>query len=191
MFAERAQVYIIGRREQTLKESASKHQGEIIPVVGDVTDPKSLKAAAEEVAKKEKHIDLLVANSGVSGPGFDGEKKTAKDIGEQIMSTDFEAATKLFQTNALGYFYTSGAFLELLGNSPNKPQIITVTSNAAFGRRVMAGMLYSMTKAAAIHFTKMLSTHLSESNVCVRSSKARLTLAAVSTLLRQVSTRVS
>jgi len=164
-----ARVYIVGRRGDVLKRSADVHEGDIIDVEGDVTDVESLKKAAAQIAEKEKHLDLVVANSGIGGPSFDGEAKTADAIAEQIMSTSMDEARKLLDTNVLGYFYTSGAFLSLLAKSPNSPQIITVTSNAAYGRRSMAGILYSMTKAATVHMTKMLATHLSETNVRVNS----------------------
>lgn len=67
----------------------------------------------------------------------------------------------IFQTNVLGYFYVAAAFIPLLSRSPNSPQVINVTSNAAFGRQAMAGILYSLSKAASTHLTKMLATHLS------------------------------
>ena len=35
----------------------------------------------------------------------------------------------------------SGAFIPLLGKSPNSPQIVSIGSNAAFGRESMAGQL--------------------------------------------------
>lgn len=164
-----ARVYIVGRRGDVLQKSADVHEGDIIPIEGDVTDVESLKKAAAEVASKEKHVDLVVANSGIAGPGFDGSKTSAEDLADQIMNTNIDEARKLLDTNVLGFFFTAGAFLKLLAKSPNSPQIITVTSNAAYGRKVMAGMLYSMTKAATVHMTKMLATHLAESNVRVNS----------------------
>ncbi|UKZ58373.1 hypothetical protein TrVGV298_012241 [Trichoderma virens] len=64
-----SKVFVIGRRESKLQETASLGlKGSIIPVVGDVTSKESLKAAVEKVAAQTTHIDLLVVNSGIMGP---------------------------------------------------------------------------------------------------------------------------
>ena len=107
-----ARVYIVGRRGDVLQKSADVHEGDIIPIEGDVTDVESLKKAAAEVASKEKHVDLVVAkcvdhraprrslrSSGIAGPGFDGSKTSAEDLADQIMNTNIDEARKLLDTN--------------------------------------------------------------------------------------------
>ena len=61
-------VYILGRRENMLKETASSHPAIIHPIVGDVTSKDSLKAAVEVVKNGHGYLDLLIANSGILGP---------------------------------------------------------------------------------------------------------------------------
>lgn len=81
-------IYIVGRRENVLKDAAkTATNGNIIPVsgsyvwyvrvrteyllcqvVGDVTDKTSLQAVADRVRKEQGYVNLLFANAGVVGP---------------------------------------------------------------------------------------------------------------------------
>src|ERR1700749_2354116 len=58
-----SKVFIIGRRESNLKETAdSVPGGTIVPLVGDVTSKPSLQQCVEQVKAQVDHIDVLVAN---------------------------------------------------------------------------------------------------------------------------------
>ena len=92
----------------------------------------------------------------MAGPSFDGSAKDVESIASSLWSSDYTESQKLFDINVLGYYFTSAAFLPLLSKSKNSPQIVNISSNAAFGRQSMAGVLYSTTKAAVTHLTKML-----------------------------------
>src|SRR4051794_8088882 len=64
-----SKVFVIGRRESKLKETAdSVPGGTIVPLVGDVTSKQSLQEVLEQVKAQVDYIDVLVANSGISGP---------------------------------------------------------------------------------------------------------------------------
>jgi len=171
-----ARVYIVGRRLEVLEKTAKTHSedlpsgGAILPIQGDVSSKESITAILEQIKAKEKYIDVLVNNSGIPGPFWAPEgKTTADEIGESLFATDYAESMSVLQTNMLGYFYVSGAFISLLSKSPNNPQIINITSVAAFGRNIPPGIIYSMTKAADTHLTKMLSTHLRNTNVRVNA----------------------
>ncbi|BFZ62124.1 hypothetical protein YB2330_003203 [Saitoella coloradoensis] len=170
-----AKVYITGRREDVLKSSAEQHgaeagvQGEIIPITGDVTDKTSIQALLDELKQKEEYLDILINNSGIAGPGIDNTAKEATPLAKSMWENDYDEALSVFKVNVLGYYFVSAAFIPLLNKSPNHPQIINITSNAAFGREAMAGILYSCTKAASTHLTKMLATHLSGTNIRVNA----------------------
>ena len=59
-------VFIIGRRENSLKETAGSIPGStIVPLVGDVTSKESLQKCFDQVKAQVDSIDVLVANSGV------------------------------------------------------------------------------------------------------------------------------
>ena len=62
-------VYIVGRRESVLNEAAKTGvNGNIIPIVGDVTDKSSLQAVVDRIKKEQGFVNFLFANAGVSGP---------------------------------------------------------------------------------------------------------------------------
>jgi NADP-dependent 3-hydroxy acid dehydrogenase YdfG len=62
-------VFIIGRRERSLEETAAMAiNGSIIPIKGDVTSKESLQSAYDHIASQTSHIDLLIANSGTIWP---------------------------------------------------------------------------------------------------------------------------
>lgn len=73
-------VYIVGRREESLKEVAkSAVNGNIKPLVGDISSKESLAAIAETVRKEQGYINLLYANAGVTGPHFQSSTLTARN----------------------------------------------------------------------------------------------------------------
>ena len=58
-------------RDQQLLASAAKElgaHGTVDAVTADVTDPESIRQATDSTANKFGHIDILVANAGISGP---------------------------------------------------------------------------------------------------------------------------
>lgn len=59
-------VFIAGRREESLrKTAATAKNGNIVPLVGDVTSKDSLGSMVDQVAKEFDHINVLICNSGV------------------------------------------------------------------------------------------------------------------------------
>ncbi|KAG0149484.1 hypothetical protein CROQUDRAFT_653562 [Cronartium quercuum f. sp. fusiforme G11] len=159
-------VYIVGRRLDVLQTTAQEYgPDQIVPLQADLTEKDEVEKLKMEIQSKENYLDLLVNNSGISGPPFNGKATDIDSIAESLWSAKLEDAKELLHTNILGYFFTTAALLPLLGQSPNHPQVINISSNASFGRRVMAGMLYSMTKASVTHFTKLLATHLAPTKV--------------------------
>ena len=84
-------VYIVGRREETLKKAAETAvNGKIIPIVGDVTDKSSLQSVVERLRKEQFYVNLLFANAGINGPKVrddvpslaKGDKPTIKEMQE-------------------------------------------------------------------------------------------------------------
>lgn len=119
--ANGARVYISGRREDVLKQTAKVHgsdavSGEMIPIVMDQNDKDSIQAAFKEISSKESHLNLLINNAGLASNKVDvttGDKDVelfSKTMFENPME-DWEA---VFKTNIYGYYYVSAAFLPLL-----------------------------------------------------------------------------
>ncbi|OGE47183.1 hypothetical protein PENARI_c056G07245 [Penicillium arizonense] len=177
-------VFIIGRREERLFETArSACDGKIIAVPGDVTSKASLQEAFNRVKAETARIDLLIANSGVSGPLLPakgdaaGNQSTLSEFREFFWSIPMEEYTQIFHVNVTGAFYTVLAFLPLLEasnqmpRSPDqpRPQVIVTSSAAGFLRNDMGGYAYSCSKAGLTHLAKMLAFTLCHHDIRVNA----------------------
>ncbi|KAJ4346897.1 uncharacterized protein N0V89_010830 [Didymosphaeria variabile] len=173
-------VYIIGRREETLKEATKTAvNGTLKPIVGDVSDKQSLQKIAEQIRKEEGYINLLFANAGVSGPNHAKDvpdKPTAKDFQKAVFASDPQDFTQTLHVNTTAVFYTTIAFLDLLdegnkkGNVPQDSQVIVTSSVAGFSRFLASSFAYSTSKAAVNHLVKMLSTYFSQNGLHIRAN---------------------
>lgn len=176
-----SKVFIIGRREESLKKIAiSCPKGSVIPIVGDVTSKESLKNCVEQVSKEVDHVDVLVANSGVSGPSAQPQPKTNNEpfslaeIQEHLWNVPMEEFNRTSEVNVTGVFYTAVAFLPLL-DAANKlrpapstfprAQIVATGSIGGFNRRPLAGYAYGASKAGVHHMVKQLATTLAPYNI--------------------------
>ncbi|GAP93166.1 putative short chain dehydrogenase reductase family protein [Rosellinia necatrix] len=119
-------VYILGRRASVLSAAAAAaaHTDVLVPVVCDVTSKASLQAAVDTIAAASGHVNLLVANAGISGPmaSYGDDDDEVKGKGEGIAGlrrrlfedVDEAAFTHTLRVNASAAFLTIGAFLALL-----------------------------------------------------------------------------
>ncbi|POW02084.1 hypothetical protein PSTT_12047 [Puccinia striiformis] len=135
------------------------------------------KAYIADLSKKDQIEELRKTGKGgnlyryppIGGPPFDGSLKTAEEISSGMWGASEQEAEELLSTNVLGYYYVSAALIPLLSKSKNQPQIINISSNASFSRQAMLGILYSLSKAAITHLTKILATQLSNTNIRVNA----------------------
>ncbi|GAA96778.1 uncharacterized protein L969DRAFT_90705 [Mixia osmundae IAM 14324] len=171
--ANGAKVYIVGDRgnaeDAAVEQYNGNIKGKIIAVKADMRTKDSIATLVKEIESKESYVDLVIPNAGIAGPGLDPADDDAEEQGKRLFDADYDEALNLFKTNVLGYYYLSAAFIPLLSKAPGSPQIVSITSNAAFGRTSMVGPLYSASKAASVHLAKMLSTHLSKTNIRVNT----------------------
>ncbi|GKZ19342.1 hypothetical protein AbraIFM66951_005571 [Aspergillus brasiliensis] len=175
-------VYILGRRKETLEDTADMYPGIIIPIVADVGSKASLAAAADQIHSETGYINLLVANAGMvyldtpetisDGPGSVKvgrsleENATPSELESFLMGTPVDEFLDTFRVNTTGVFYTIAAFVSLLdkgnkqGNVFQKSQVIAVSSVAAHNRRVTGGCAYGMSKAAVVMLMRKMMTFL-------------------------------
>ncbi|TRX97880.1 hypothetical protein FHL15_001090 [Xylaria flabelliformis] len=176
-------VYIVGRRDGALFEAAkSATNGNIIPVVGDVTDKASLTALADRIREEHGYVNFLFANAGVLGPKLGdylpkkapGEKPTIQELQEALWEPSMAEFTNALHTNCTGTFYTIVAFLDLLDagtkkrNLPSDAQILVTSSVAALSRNLASGFAYSVSKAGVSHLVKMISTLCAQNQYRIR-----------------------
>ncbi|KAI1407143.1 NAD(P)-binding protein [Hypoxylon sp. FL1857] len=165
-------VYIIGRRKEVIEKAAAtaKH-GNIRPIQADVTNTADLERAAAEIKSAVGYLNVVVANSGITGPkapslsGASSEP-TLSEFRDRLLGTDQAAFTNTFHVNITGVHNTIAAFLELLdegnkrGNLKQKSQIIATSSIGAYNRVPIAGYAYGPSKAAVVHMMKQFASSL-------------------------------
>ena len=162
-------VYIIGRRKEVLEAAAKESpHGNITPIIGDVTSKDSLKAAVDQIQAEMGYINLLIANSGVSGPRTKkiAEIKSLEELQDEMWKMDVAEFTETFNVNCSAVFFSTIAFLGLLnagnkqGNVEQFSQVVATSSIASFNRIPTGGYSYGMSKAACTHFMKQLASTL-------------------------------
>ncbi|PYH90424.1 short chain dehydrogenase/reductase family [Aspergillus ellipticus CBS 707.79] len=174
-----SKVFVLGRREEALRETASlSTKGSIIPVVADISSKESLQAAYDTIAAQTEHVDLLIANSGVlgsvmrpPGPKPDGSIPSLQEVRDHLWSFPMKEFSKVMDINVTGTYFTVLAFLPLLEaankrrpvpvkNQPSAPtaQVIITSSIGGFNRRAAFNVAYNMSKAATNHLIKLLAT---------------------------------
>ncbi|KAF8461346.1 hypothetical protein BDZ91DRAFT_737186 [Kalaharituber pfeilii] len=175
-------VYIVGRRKEILENAAKTNNkfGRIIPIVGDVTSKASLQAMVDQITAEIGYINLLVANSGITGPLQKALVTQASNYPDVASVRKFlwdnhdeDLWASTFQTNITGVYLTTVAFLDLLDEGNRRKvvtqtsQVVAVSSTAAFHRLPGTGIAYSASKAGMTHMMKMMSTILGSHNIRV------------------------
>src|SRR6266404_3207848 len=112
-------VFLGARNAKAGRDAAEKlrSEGAVIFLEIDVSDEKSIRAAAEEFSQQSDRLDVLVNNAGI----LLDEDKSALTIAPEI----FE---KTLRTNTLGPWLVAQAFAPLLKKS-RAPRIVNVSSS--------------------------------------------------------------
>ena len=163
-----ATVYIAGRRKHMLDEVANSLGPNVIPVQCDVTSKSALQEAASFIEKDTGYLNLLVCNSGIGGPQV--KQVTAETSLEEWakgnFDIDYDAYVNTFAVNTASVWYTTMAFLGLLGkgneqkNVDQTSQVIITSSIAGYNKKAPGGWAYGQSKAAAILAAKQLAVTL-------------------------------
>ncbi|KAJ5624278.1 hypothetical protein N7510_000587 [Penicillium lagena] len=164
-----SKVFIIGRRFSVLESAAKESKyGNIIPVLGDVTSRMDLKSITAHIDVEAGHVDLLIANAGISGPDLQGlsESPSIEELQQTLWSPKPETFTNTYAVNTAATFYTVVAFLRLLDkgnkkrNGGPRSQVVATSSISGFNRNVPGGFAYGGSKAATTHMMKQFATLL-------------------------------
>ncbi|MDI9896911.1 SDR family NAD(P)-dependent oxidoreductase [Rhodococcus sp. IEGM 1381] len=111
---DRGHIVILGARDVERGTTAAAAVGARFVQI-DVTDPKSVAAAAADVQREEGVVDVLINNAGIAGPHSAVDELTAEDV------------SSVLDVNVLGIVRTTAAFLPLLRRSAD-PVIVNVSS---------------------------------------------------------------
>lgn len=129
---------------------------EILPL--DVTDPAGIARAARHVEHTHGRVDALVNNAAIH-----------YDAGQRGADADLRIVEEALQTNLLGAWRVTLAFLPLLRRSPH-PRLVNVSSEAGSLASMGAGApAYSVSKAALNALTRVLADELRGDGVLVNA----------------------
>jgi NAD(P)-dependent dehydrogenase (short-subunit alcohol dehydrogenase family) len=138
-------VALAGRRREALEETAGLTGGETFVAPADVSDPSSVTALFDTIAKRCGRLDLLFNNAGVSGP--------FKPI-DEIAFEDWRA---LMGVNVDGMFLCAQAAVrQFKRQTPRGGRIINNGSIAAHSPRANSTP-YTASKHAVTGLTKCVS----------------------------------
>jgi NAD(P)-dependent dehydrogenase (short-subunit alcohol dehydrogenase family) len=124
----------------------------------DVTDPRAAARAAGEVASRHGGLHALVNNAAIH-----------YDTWQRAANADLAIVTEALETNLLGAWRTTQAFLPLLTASGHG-RVVNVSSGAGAITEMGAGPpAYQVSKAALNALTRTLAAELSASGILVNA----------------------
>ncbi|RMJ28808.1 hypothetical protein PHISP_00355 [Aspergillus sp. HF37] len=175
-----AHVYITGRtgdKLQRVSELYSKDiPGKITPLPGDITSKDTIQNLVKEVSTREKALDILINNAGISTSTQNTELQDPEALGRELFnpgSGSFEDWESVYRTNVCQLFFTTTAFLPLLQAGTDAERgwsstVINISSISGIVKLAQHHFPYNASKAAAIHLSKMLAHEIASSNIKIR-----------------------
>jgi meso-butanediol dehydrogenase/(S,S)-butanediol dehydrogenase/diacetyl reductase len=144
-----SKVYLTGRREEMLQETATLIAEEspncvVVTCPGDITDA-GIRSALVERIGNDGRLDILVNNAGVYS--------TAK-----FPDTSEEEYRRIMSLNVDAVFSLTRDLLPVLERSA-RPAVVNIGSTLSL-RPIPQGTVYNMAKAAVDHFTRSLAGEL-------------------------------
>ena len=150
---EGADVVIIGRNEEALKETCKLDEKKISYIVGDITKEENIKKLLDYVTKKFGKLDILVNNAGIS-------------IDKSIKELNISEYDKTFDLDVRALVNMTINCLPLLikskGNILNNSSVISTHCQANMS-------MYSGSKAAINNFTRCWAIELAKDGVRVNA----------------------
>ncbi|KAK4553970.1 hypothetical protein LTR86_008811 [Recurvomyces mirabilis] len=162
--ANGVKVYITGRRVEKLKDAEmldSSSGGSITGLQMDVTDKDSIKAGVKEISGKEKCVNLLINNAGVTSVNY-GEKGmpegSVAEISEAMFASQgFDEWTSIYKVSSRDHGYSeAGSILNISSISG----ITKASQNGQFS--------YNASKAGTISLTEQLAVDFKRPDIEVR-----------------------
>jgi NAD(P)-dependent dehydrogenase (short-subunit alcohol dehydrogenase family) len=178
--ANGAKVYITGRRKEVLENAAKTHSpsggGQIIPLGPyDVTKKDDLEKMYEELASKEKYINLLIAAAGISGEKAEPDEEKATDMKKKLWDNEtFEGWNDTYNTDVTSVYFSTVVLLPLLqagteSHGHLSASVIVISSMSGIMRHAQGHFSYNAAKGGTVHLTKLMSAEFQKIRVRVNS----------------------
>jgi NAD(P)-dependent dehydrogenase (short-subunit alcohol dehydrogenase family) len=153
---------IIGSRHREQGEQAASgvdpSGGHVRVCQLDVTDPHSVASAAEWAAREFGRIDVVINNAAID-----------YDTDQLAITADLDRVSRALDTNLLGAWRVSLAFIPLLRRSSH-PRLVNVSSEAGAISEMTGGTPgYAVSKAALNALTRILAAELRADGVLVNA----------------------
>lgn len=149
-----ARVFLIDRNEEALKEICAKLGADAIPLVVDLTDPKSVGRMMPQILEKAGHLDIFHANAG-------------SYIGGEVLGGDPDAWDRMLNLNINAVFRSVHAVLPHM--MERKTGDIIVTSSVAGMIPVVWEPIYTASKHAVQAFVHTLRRQVAKQGLRVGS----------------------
>ncbi|KAH9876277.1 hypothetical protein J1614_004156 [Plenodomus biglobosus] len=178
--ANGAKVYITGRRQEVLENAAKSHSpdqgGQIIPLGPyDVTKKPDLERMYEELSKKEKYINLLIAAAGISGEKGEPDSEKATDMKAKLWDNEtFEGWNETYNTDVTAVYFTTVVLLPLLqagteSHGHLSASVIVISSMSGIMKDAQGHFSYNAAKGGTVHLTKLMSGEFQKLRIRVNS----------------------
>lgn len=184
LIANGATVYITGRREETLEQTVKQYDtgpGKLHALPGDVSRKDECVRLAKEMGQKAPEgLQLLVNNAGIArdqatqfSKAGAPESTSPTAISGHFLQTEESQFMETFQTNVMGQYFMSMAFLPLLARGGKSvpgysSSIVNVSSISGAMKGSSGGQFaYASSKAAFTHMSRMLATTFKDTKVRV------------------------
>jgi NAD(P)-dependent dehydrogenase (short-subunit alcohol dehydrogenase family) len=157
--AARGDTVVLGSRDVHAGRRAAVGLGDgVRPVALDVTDVDGLAAAADEVDSAFGRVDVLVNNAAIH-----------YDTWQNAVDVDLGVVREAWETNVLGAWQTTLAFLPLLRRSAH-PRVVMVSSESGSLASMGGGTpAYAVSKAALNALTRTLAGDLRRDGLLVNA----------------------
>lgn len=184
LVANGATVYITGRREEVLEQTIKQYDtgpGKLIALPGDVSKKAECVRLAKEMGQlAPEGLQLLVNNAGIARDQATQFSKAGQPqmdsptaISGHFLQTEESNFMDTFQTNVMGPYFMSMAFLPLLARGGKSvpgysSSVVNVSSISGAMKGSSGGQFaYAASKASATHLSRMLATTFKDCKVRV------------------------
>lgn len=175
-----AKVYICGRTEEKLETVAKTYSqdvpGQIVPITADVSKKEDVAKLYSEISQKEKHLDILINNAGISTTTFNTEAGSAEELKKALFDNEqatYEDWDAVYRTNVSQIYFMTTAFLPLLQRASESQHgwsasVVNISSISGQVKTTQHHPQYNASKAAAIHLTRMLANEIQTNGLKIR-----------------------
>lgn len=129
----------------------------------------------EELSKKEKHINLLIAAAGISGEKAEPDAERATDMKAKLWNNEtFEGWAETYNTDVSAVYFTTVVLLPLLqaGSESHghlSASVIVISSMSGIMKDAQGHFSYNAAKGGTVHLTKLMSGEFQKLRIRVNS----------------------